>query len=448
MLRAHCSSLERHAGTEPCIRSGIGAYRRAGDLMIEGKRFVPTGVDADTWIGFEARIQERRFNALLHAIKSALAANDGVAARVALEELRELRPAARELPDLAARVALLPVGSESAAAVSYLWWRSLGAVTTFVVGIGLVVGIESMRSGERTAAPAAVARPAVTAPAVTQPTSPALAVVLPAAPSTADDETASVTASAPAASAPVAPPPVQAIAVETESRREEPVGTAGVRSSSSNGRTADVPNRSTFRETAAPSVASAPAAREVPVDDLASSAGSDNRPGYAEVVPAASAPIAANIARQPVSITEPPPPVPPANTRAASAIATPSRPATTNPGADAARAAQADGNRVAQVLNRYARAYGDLDPRAASAVWPTVDEHALSRAFASLESQDVSFDNCTIDVTGATARALCLGRTSYIGKVGNRQLHTEPRQWRFELKLQGDDWKIARADVR
>ena len=414
--------------------------------MIEGKRFVPTGVDADTWIGFEARIQERRFNALLHAIKSALAAHDGVAARVALDELRELRPAARELPELAARVALLPVGSESAAEVSYLWWRSLGAVTTFVVGIGLVVGIESMRSGEHTAAPVAVARPAVTVPAVTQPASPgspSLAVVLPAAPSTTDDETASV-----AVAAPVVTPPVPAIAVETEARREEPVGTAGVRSSSSNGRTADVPNRSTFRETAQPRVASAPAPPEVPVDNLASSAGSENRPGYAEVVPSASAPIAANIARQPVSITEPPLPVPSANTRAASAIAAPSRPSTTNPIPDAASVAQADGNRVAQVLNRYARAYGDLDPRAASAVWPTVDEHALSRAFASLESQDVSFDNCTIDVKGATASALCHGRTSYVGKVGNRQLHTEPRQWHFELKLQGDDWKIARADVR
>ncbi|HTM05580.1 MAG TPA: hypothetical protein VL173_18855 [Vicinamibacterales bacterium] len=404
---------------------------------------MPTGVDADTWIGFEARIQERRFNALLRTIDAALTASDGVAARIALEELRELRPAARELPELAARVALLPVGSESAAAVSYLWWRSLGAVTTFVVGIGLVVGIESMRSGESTAAAVAVARPAVTAPAVTQPASPALAVVLPAAPSTAEDETASV-----GVSAPVETQPVQAIAVQTESRREEPVGTTGVRSSSSNGRTADVPNRSTFRETAQPSVESAAAPREVPVDNPASSVGSDNRPGYAEVVPAASAPIAANIARQPVSITEPPPPVPPANTRAASAIATPSRPSTTNPIQDAASAAQADGNRVAQVLNRYARAYGDLDPRAASAVWPTVDERALSRAFASLESQDVSFDNCTIDVNGATASALCHGRTSYVGKVGNRQLHTEPRQWRFELKLQGDDWKIARADVR
>jgi hypothetical protein len=299
-----------------------------------------------------------------------------------------------------------------------------------------------MRSGESTAAPVAVERPAVVAPAATQPASPAV-TVLPTVPATPDDETASVAAAAPAETA-----AVKAIAVETESRREEPVGTAGVRSSSSNGRTADVPNRSTFRETAQPSVASAPAAREVPVDNLASSTGSENRPGYAEVVPAASAAIAANIVRQPVSITEPPPPASAANARAATAMpTTPPRPSTSSI-PDAAGATQSDGNRVAQVLNRYARAYGDLDPRAASAVWPTVDERALSRAFASLESQDVSFDNCTIDVKGATASALCHGRTSYVGKVGNRQPHTEPRQWRFELKRQGDDWKIDRADVR
>ena len=51
-------------------------------------RFVPSGVDAQSWIGFEHRIQERRFRALLEAIAAAAARGDGVSARIALEEAR------------------------------------------------------------------------------------------------------------------------------------------------------------------------------------------------------------------------------------------------------------------------------------------------------------------------------------------------------------------------
>jgi hypothetical protein len=108
-------------------------------------------------------------------------------------------------------------------------------------------------------------------------------------------------------------------------------------------------------------------------------------------------------------------------------------------------APRSDNSRVAQVLNQYARAFDRLDPGAARAVWPTVDERALARAFASLESQDVSFSYCDIDIKGAQASASCRGTASYVGKVGNRQARTEPRQWNFELKLHGDDWKIEKA---
>jgi hypothetical protein len=37
------------------------------------KQFVPSGVDAQSWIGFEHRIQERRFNALVETITGAVA---------------------------------------------------------------------------------------------------------------------------------------------------------------------------------------------------------------------------------------------------------------------------------------------------------------------------------------------------------------------------------------
>jgi hypothetical protein len=104
--------------------------------------------------------------------------------------------------------------------------------------------------------------------------------------------------------------------------------------------------------------------------------------------------------------------------------------------------------RVAAVLNQYARAYARLDAEAARAVWPSVDERALARAFAALSSQDVAFDDCSIEVQGPKANASCRGTARYVGKVGNGQLRTEPRVWRFELHRDGEAWKIANAEAR
>src|SRR5690348_10369767 len=88
-------------------------------------RFVPSGVDAQSWIGFEQRIQERRFKALVETIHTAITQRNGVSARAALEEARELRPGAPELTALAARVALLPSAAQlQASGASQLWYRA------------------------------------------------------------------------------------------------------------------------------------------------------------------------------------------------------------------------------------------------------------------------------------------------------------------------------------
>jgi len=385
------------------------------------KQFVPSGVDAQSWIGFEQRIQERRFKALLVTINAAIASRDGVAARAALEEARELRPAAAELDRLTARVALLPAGVQPAGSAAFLWYRGLGAVAMFVVGIGLVIGIESLRSDAVPAAPVkVVAAVAAPDPAPTPADTPAPVPIAAPAPAVTD---------AAVSDAPLAP-----VSDETEPRREEPVGTAGVsRAPRGAVATADTPNRATFRpgqpDVAEPAVS---ASREIPDDYVAPSPRSEARAGFAEAAPPTPA-FAANVAPQPVSITAPPPPPLPATTSAVAAATT--------------VAPRADNSRVTQVLNQYARAYHRLDPSAARAVWPTVDERALARAFASLESQDLSFDSCDIDIKGTQASASCRGTASYVGKIGNRQARTEPRQWNFELKLHGDDWKIEKAQV-
>jgi hypothetical protein len=107
-----------------------------------------------------------------------------------------------------------------------------------------------------------------------------------------------------------------------------------------------------------------------------------------------------------------------------------------------------DQSRVADVLRRYARAYGALDANAARDVWPSVDQRALARAFESLRSQELSLQDCEIDVQGATANASCRGQAQYVGKVGSGEPRIEPRTWRFELRREGEAWKIANAEAR
>jgi hypothetical protein len=107
-----------------------------------------------------------------------------------------------------------------------------------------------------------------------------------------------------------------------------------------------------------------------------------------------------------------------------------------------------DESRVADVLRQYARAYGDLDASAARVIWPSVDQRALARAFESLRSQQLSLQECEIDVHGATANASCRGQAQYVGKVGSGEPRIEPRTWRFELRREGEAWKIAHAEAR
>jgi hypothetical protein len=172
-----------------------------------------------------------------------------------------------------------------------------------------------------------------------------------------------------------------------------------------------------------------PRVEEVPDDHVAPQPRRDGEAYAGSAVAAATADaIVASAPRQPVTIAAPAPPA------VSPAVAT---------------VAVADETRVAQVLNQYARAYGQLDASAAHKVWPTVDERALARAFASLQSQSVSFDDCDVNVSGTSATASCRGRASYVGKVGNREPRTEARQWTFQLRRGDDDaWQIQQAAVR
>ncbi len=109
---------------------------------------------------------------------------------------------------------------------------------------------------------------------------------------------------------------------------------------------------------------------------------------------------------------------------------------------------ETDARAIEDVLGQYRQAFNRLDAGAASAVWPSVNERTLARAFDSLEGQDVSFDRCRIDVAVGQAEAACSGHARYVPKVGNRTPRAEAREWTFTLRKAESGWLIDRVDAR
>jgi hypothetical protein len=113
------------------------------------------------------------------------------------------------------------------------------------------------------------------------------------------------------------------------------------------------------------------------------------------------------------------------------------------PRAAAAAIGLSDTLAVRAVLDQYERAWNHLDAHAAKAIWPSVDEKALGRAFGQLERQQVMLDACDVAVIGGRAEASCAGRATYVPKIGHQTARVEPRQWAFTLRHTGDGWIIA-----
>jgi hypothetical protein len=415
--------LDAHSVPAQALRDRIRAARaRVAPVMAAetaaqpGKGFVPYGVNAASWRGFEQRITDRRVRALLDTANTAIVAGDAVAARIALEEARELKPGAPELPELEARLAALPPPAPPEPVnAPRIWMRAFGAAAMFLIGVSLLIGVEWLR-------PIDTITPSTT-----------LMTTAPDAAPTPDYR---------------ATPEAGAIAVESDEDESipaiitppepllQPRGTSGT-----------IP--ATETRPVARNDAPAPAAPPAPVPVAPSREVGDDfavRPDVAR---------AENTAPEPESLVA----------RASETIAADAEPAPAGPALDAAPPAAAaivpaaalpraaavpppDRSRVEEVLRRYASAYRALDASAARAVWPSVDEKALARAFQNLESQNLSFDACDIDIRGAVANASCRGEASYIGKVGSREPRTEQRTWQFELRLRGESWLIEGVDAR
>jgi hypothetical protein len=94
------------------------------------------------------------------------------------------------------------------------------------------------------------------------------------------------------------------------------------------------------------------------------------------------------------------------------------------------------------VLERYRTAVNALDAAATQQAWPGVNQRALVRAFERLDEQDVSFQNCRINVNSAEASAVCGGLVRYVPSIGSRSQRVEQREWTFRLRKQDNRWFI------
>ena len=148
-------------------------------------------------------------------------------------------------------------------------------------------------------------------------------------------------------------------------------------------------------------------------------------------------------------VAPPAPSEPPARAAAPppDTVALPETRTTPPPAPEEAPITRDESSVVRSVLRQYESAFSRLDADEASKVWPAVDRGELARAFNGLTSQRVALGSCDVTVNGLAARAVCSGSFTWEPKVGGG-VRTEPRRWNFDLRKNGDAWRIERATAR
>ena len=104
---------------------------------------------------------------------------------------------------------------------------------------------------------------------------------------------------------------------------------------------------------------------------------------------------------------------------------------------------------VLAVLREYSRAHERMDVRATKAVYPSVDDRRLRRAFDDLQEQQVRFASCgvTISSSGAGANAWCKGDASFRPRSARRstiQIGNGPSAWPVPPEG-GTAWQILNS---
>jgi hypothetical protein len=447
------------------------------------------------WATFEARIRERRFARCIERVAASLDADSIAEAREALDEARELCPDRPEIAEFESLIASRPEPSDillvpSVSPYAYElqqqevpagWTRVLAAVAVLIIlfglfGFGLTqvylngpeqvllftdvsrpspepVGTSSVPE-RMPAAESAARTPATIASKSAAPQTIAAAPAPPERPTIIAEEprpaaTVPVPTTAPAQRSvpPVAPPAAPP---------------AREKADASNLRATQTPlARPPAPQTAAAARSSVP--QTAAADRRREESAIDKTPSQRAVV---TTPVADSTARRETPPSPPPPlpeklpavepavsTAPPEPETAARGTVPPPVPALATPPAARVAPIPAGASRaeesaqIRSVLARYESAYNKLDASGASSVWPTVDQAALDRAFRGLVSQRVSLGLCDITVFGDVGGASCAGKARWEPKVGGG-LQTADRHWTFNLRKNGESWRIEQVRVR
>jgi hypothetical protein len=232
-------------------------------------------------------------------------------------------------------------------------------------------------------------------------------------------------------------PPIDTPEIETAVHPlPAPVPARKARGPSKPAKAAPLPRTAPAPAAALPTGALPPSARAPGIEMPPAATTSDPTAivGAIPVAPAPAPAIEAPLAAAPLPVAPSLPPAAP--------------PAVAPAGGLAAAMVAADEAAIETTLRRYEDAYERLDAKAAVAVWPSVDQRALSRAFAGLASQTLNFRGCEVIVRAdaSTATASCSGTAEYVRKVGDARVRVEPRQWTFTLNKTQGAWRIEAVD--
>jgi hypothetical protein len=371
----------------------IAQSRRGVSTSSFERPFIPSGVSPSVWLGFEGRVRQRRFHALVDSIEKAIARGDLDAAALALDEAESLQPHAPQLAGVRATLTRLSAPNP----MPHSWKRPLSAILLPIIGMILLTFADSLRHRD---AESATLGPPMTSAGVPLSVPGALVVQSPE-------------------------PPPSALPSELLLKRSSTTSTMGEHT-----------------PRAVPTALLASTSLLTADRDMSVTAPLLERPRQPITrapAPAPAPPTAVTVAPSSVLLNEP---------VAATPLPEPLAPPPTAAPAITEVPESLDRRDVTATLNAYAHAFAQLDARAARAVWPSVDERALARAFSGLTSQDIAFADCAIHVNGARADAACHGTASYVAKVGKDDRRVEPRTWQFQLERDGDAWKIATAEAR
>jgi hypothetical protein len=107
-----------------------------------------------------------------------------------------------------------------------------------------------------------------------------------------------------------------------------------------------------------------------------------------------------------------------------------------------------DTRAVRRVLQQYEDSYDRLDARAAAAIWRGLNASELARAFATLSSQDLTFERCDVSLVAQHATATCRGLLRYVPRVGDPSPRRQVLTWTIALARADEAWLIERVAVR